>query len=302
MKSLKGLTRAVVVSIISVLIFASIGVAAQIEPATLNYQGVLTDTTGQSLTGQKTIVVKLYTSQTGGSAFWSDSYTVTLKNGQFSVVLGSDSNPLPAGSFTGTTYIGVQVNSEAEMTPRQKMASVAYALMAHSVSDTSSIVPAGSIIAYGGSTAPAGWLLCNGNAVSRTTYSALFAAIGTAHGSGNGSSTFNLPDYQGRFLRGVANSSTLDPDSASRTAMSTGGNPGNQVGSVQGDIFRSHNHSSNMAYHGGNGDGSQPSLYLAGVGEISYGAGSIGNKDVSSSAGGNETRPVNAYVNWIIKY
>lgn len=54
--------------------------------------------------------------------------------------------------------------------------------------------PVGSIQAYGGTTAPSGWLLCQGQAVSRTTYSELFAVIGTAYGSGNGSSTFNLPN------------------------------------------------------------------------------------------------------------
>lgn len=63
--------------------------------------------------------------------------------------------------------------------------------------------PIGAIIAYGGSTAPGGWLLCEGQAVSRTTYSELFAAIGTSYGSGNGSTTFNVPDLRGRVTMGV---------------------------------------------------------------------------------------------------
>ncbi|RUQ06984.1 hypothetical protein D8M34_05810 [Microbacterium sp. HSID17254] len=60
------------------------------------------------------------------------------------------------------------------------------------------VEPVGIVTAYAGGTAPAGWLLCDGSAVSRTVYAALFSAIGTAYGVGNGSSTFNLPDLRGR--------------------------------------------------------------------------------------------------------
>ena len=63
--------------------------------------------------------------------------------------------------------------------------------------------PAGIIKMFGGSTAPDGYLMCDGNAVSRTTYAALFAAIGTTYGAGDGSTTFNLPDLQGRFPLGA---------------------------------------------------------------------------------------------------
>jgi microcystin-dependent protein len=60
------------------------------------------------------------------------------------------------------------------------------------------VEPVGIVTAYAGATAPTGWLLCDGSAVSRTIYAALFAAIGTAYGIGNGTSTFNLPDLRGR--------------------------------------------------------------------------------------------------------
>ena len=65
-------------------------------------------------------------------------------------------------------------------------------------------LPAGIIIGYGGAAAPSQWLLCDGTAVSRSTYSALFAAIGVSYGVGNGSSTFNLPDYRGRVMVGLS--------------------------------------------------------------------------------------------------
>jgi phage-related tail fiber protein len=64
------------------------------------------------------------------------------------------------------------------------------------------VQPPGMVQAFAQSTAPAGWLLCNGAAVNRTTYSDLFAAIGTVYGAGDGSSSFNLPDLRGEFLRG----------------------------------------------------------------------------------------------------
>lgn len=64
------------------------------------------------------------------------------------------------------------------------------------------IDPADAIIAVGGSTAPTGWHLCNGDAVSRTTYAATFARIGTTYGIGDGSTTFNLPDLRSKFVAG----------------------------------------------------------------------------------------------------
>lgn len=63
--------------------------------------------------------------------------------------------------------------------------------------------PAGIVQMYAGSSAPNGWLMCNGQAVSRTTYAELFAAIGTTYGAGDGSSTFNVPDMRNRFPVGA---------------------------------------------------------------------------------------------------
>ena len=65
--------------------------------------------------------------------------------------------------------------------------------------------PIGAIHMYAASNAPSGWLLCNGTAMSRTTYSNLFVVIGTNYGAGNGSTTFNLPDLRQRFALGANN-------------------------------------------------------------------------------------------------
>ena len=66
--------------------------------------------------------------------------------------------------------------------------------------------PIGAILAFGGTAAPAGWMICNGAAISRTTYAALFAAIGTAYGAGDGSTTFNIPDGREVTLKGAGES------------------------------------------------------------------------------------------------
>ena len=65
------------------------------------------------------------------------------------------------------------------------------------------ISPVGSITMYGGQTAPSGWHLCNGTALNRTTYTSLFNIIGTTYGAGNGSTTFELPNMNGRFVVGT---------------------------------------------------------------------------------------------------
>lgn len=71
------------------------------------------------------------------------------------------------------------------------------------------LVPTGVVQAYAGSTTPQGWLLCDGSAVSRTDYAALYAVIGTTYGAGNGSTTFNLPNLVDKFVEGSATSGTV---------------------------------------------------------------------------------------------
>jgi len=85
--------------------------------------------------------------------------------------------------------------------------------------------PSGAIIAFGGATAPAGWLICDGTAVSRATYADLFTAIGTTWGAGDESTTFNVPDLRGAFLRGAGartNSSEVMANSSDYAGPSLG--------------------------------------------------------------------------------
>ena len=67
----------------------------------------------------------------------------------------------------------------------------------------------GAVVAFAGSTSPDGWLLCDGSAVSRTTYAALFAVIGTTYGSGDGSTTFALPNLTNKFIQGSSTAGTV---------------------------------------------------------------------------------------------
>jgi len=205
----------------------------------------------------------------------------------------------------------------------------------------SSLVPAGAILAFGGATAPTGWLLCNGAAISRVTYLNLFNAIGTAHGYGDNiavTGTFNLPDYRGRFIRGRDGAVTRDPNAATRTAANTGGNTGDNVGSVQGEATKSNGialsgsapslssntvastaHTHALATSGsdvltvqaitaGGVNRAVQTNTVPGTNLVATTAGPSANTTVGISggsyslgAGDNETRPLNAYVNYIIK-
>lgn len=81
--------------------------------------------------------------------------------------------------------------------------------------------PAGIIMPFAGTVAPQGCLFCDGSAVSRTTYAALFAVIGTTYGEGDGSTTFNVPDLSGRVVIGVSNSHALGTTGGSETVTLT---------------------------------------------------------------------------------
>jgi microcystin-dependent protein len=100
--------------------------------------------------------------------------------------------------------------------------------------------PTGSVIDYAGAAAPNGWLLCYGQAISRTTYAALFTAIGTAYGAGDGSTTFNLPDLRGRVTAGVDN---MGGGAAGRITAGNSGITGTTLGAAGGnEQLHSHAH------------------------------------------------------------
>jgi microcystin-dependent protein len=152
-------------------------------------------------------------------------------------------------------------------------------------------VPVGTIVSYGGRNIPNGWLLCDGNMISRIQYNNLFLAIDSVWGNGDGFSTFHLPDLRGQFLRGVSASSNIDPDTSNRISKYNGGNIGNKVGSFQNDELKSHNHTSSSSPYANGSSGVQGPL-----------ASGNGTAPPTGYTGGNETRPKNAYVYYIVKY
>ena len=150
------------------------------------------------------------------------------------------------------------------------------------------LTPTGAILPYGGFSAPLGYILCDGSSYLRSAQPALFAVIGTAYGAAD-STHFNIPDLRGQFLRGVSGVTGRDPDAASRTAMNPGGNSGDNIGSIQTSQFASHSHSYGETTTAGVDYSVNPGTL---VGIVSA---------TTSATGGNETRPINAYVNYIIK-
>lgn len=157
-------------------------------------------------------------------------------------------------------------------------------------------VEVGNIEDCGSEVPPAGWLECDGSSLSRTTYAALFARIGTLHGTVDGSH-FNLPNHQGLFKRAWSNTSTTDPDRTSRTAAAAGGATGNHVGTMQLSAMQSHYHDMRDVTTG-NGTG-------GGGYFVSDGSAGALEKTRTTGTGGvftAETRPVNVAVMSIIKY
>jgi hypothetical protein len=95
----------------------------------------------------------------------------------------------------------------------------------------------GEIRTFGGTIPPDGWMLCDGRSLVRSAYPGLFRVINTSFGTAD-NTHFNLPDFQGRFLRGADNSTGHDPDASTRVVSNTGGNSGTNVGSLQQDAAR----------------------------------------------------------------
>jgi len=153
----------------------------------------------------------------------------------------------------------------------QAAADARYASVGHS---HQGLMPAGGIIAVASVTAPTGYLECNGAAISRTTYADLFAAIGTTFGAGDGSTTFNLPDLRGEFIRGWDNGRGVDA--------------GRALGSWQVDAFRSHEHPNGMVF--------------GGVNQLAWVTGGALKPGTTGPVGDTETRPRNIALMFCIKY
>lgn len=168
------------------------------------------------------------------------------------------------------------------------------------VSSAPNYVPTGGMLMWGTASAPTGYLLCNGATVSRSTYSALFAVIGTAYGAGDGSTTFTLPDFRDRFPVGAGTSYSANSQGGSKDAIvvshthtgttstigdHTHGVPANYIGAGIG---------SNGGYVSAGGDTSAPTT-AAGSHNHTF------TTDSTGSSGTNANLPPYLGVYFIIK-
>ncbi len=151
--------------------------------------------------------------------------------------------------------------------------------------------PVGTINAYGGTTAPDGWLLCQGQEVSRTDYADLFAVIGESFGTGDGSTTFNVPDFRGEFLRGAGTNS--------HSGQGSGGSVGtHQDATVHMHNYNVENSTTNWMSPNTNVRNIDTSVYNTMYNNVSAGA-QVQSATVDGAR--YTARPTNTSVNFIIK-
>lgn len=181
------------------------------------------------------------------------------------------------------------------------------------------LMPTGVILPFAGNTAPSGWLACDGSAVSRTTYASLFTTIGTTYGTGDGSTTFNLPDFRGRFPR--FNDAMFGGTAASRDTGRVHGSAQGQATAKNG-LTASVSGSNSASSISATSSSSQTLLVQGPVSNplgnsgsvvayVTYGsftpsisgtaAAQAWSGSVTVGAGDSETRPINLAVNAIIK-
>ena len=169
------------------------------------------------------------------------------------------------------------------------------------------------IEAFAGSSAPSGWLLCYGQAVSRTTYATLFTAIGTVHGIGDGSTTFNLPDLRGRTLFGKDD---MGGSGASRLTTAGSSVDGTTLGASGGSqLMHQHTHTVTDAGHT-HALGNQSNGWQGGGGAIGItsatgytatgtsqttGSATTGITLANAGSGSSQNVPPAFVINWIIK-
>jgi microcystin-dependent protein len=164
----------------------------------------------------------------GASVLWvgthaeADGYgVVVVAQGSFSVMLGETLDLGDTVLASSDLYLGMAVQpagspagSFVELENRQRITPTPYVhskLGSHDLVEIfeQRLVPAGAVMPFAGSSPPPGWLVCDGSAISRTTYADLYAVVGVAFGTGDGSTTFNLPDMRARFARGADGATPL---------------------------------------------------------------------------------------------
>lgn len=272
----------------NVVLSSSQGAADQSRNAHFIFTGALTGNINVLWPNGKTRVFSVFNNTTG--AF---TLSVGVNNG--------------SGSPAGTT-IGIPQGSAYEVVSDGTNCS----------QRLTAIVPTGTVAMYITTTAPTGWLNCDGTAVSRSTYAGLFTIIGTTYGAGDGSTTFNVPDMRGRVPAGYDSGNT----SGRLTVAATGGasaaalnnSGGEQAHTLATTELAAHSHSVPDPGHShgmvsGNGVVSSPGVNLLGTGgAVSISTDTVatvqtGITSTTNTGGGNSHNNVQPtlIVNYIIK-
>jgi len=155
-------------------------------------------------------------------------------------------------------------------------------------------IPTGTIVPWSDSSVPTGFLECNGAAVSRSTYSALFAIVGTTYGAGDGSSTFLLPDLQDNVAVGKSGTKALASTGGANTVASTGNVGGSTANATLSTAqLASHSHSAGASTGGGLATGGVEAV-VSSTGSTGSGTGHAHN--MSATFSGDSTSVVQPYI------
>ena len=275
-------------------ILLSLSAISQNVPQKMSYQSVIRNSNNELVVNQSCSVsvkiIKVTTSGNQNVYVENHPTIITNANGLLSLQIGNGAPT--SGPFSAINWSDGPFSIEITTTPAGQTAittlselhTVPYAINAITAANGN---PVGTIIAFGGNTIPTGYLECNGESKLSSAYPELSATLGNSWGVPSGTN-FTLPDLRGLFLRGVTGSSANDPDVNTRTFT---GADANAVGSMQADIFRSHTHTEWQTQPGS-----------VSVDNGGYGWPNFTSQTQTSATGGNETRPKNAYVRYIIKY
>jgi microcystin-dependent protein len=261
------------------------------------------------------VAISTITMTGGGPTYTATATTAAshgLSNGDSLTISGATGNTSVNGVFTitvtSTTQFTYTATSNAAVT-----GSPVYILNPGLKKITylnllAQLVPTGTVNSYAGAAAPAGWLLCFGQAVSRTTYASLFAVIGTTYGAGDTTTTFNLPDLRGRVIAGQDD---MGGTSANRLTNSltggvdgdvlggTGGNEGNTLITSQ---IPSHTHTygPKTGRYGANDQGYPTNEFQPSAGDSDRGSQTMTSDATGGGLAHNNVQPT-IVLNYIIK-
>lgn len=305
------------VGLLFVSLLISFAAFAQNSGLGFNYQAVVRNADGILLANSNvSLRISLYPGQQATSPTWVETHNVqTDVSGSFGITVGKgkrEGNSV-AARYSDINFAAVYYWMKIEIKEGNTYREVSFAQLPSSpyseVAHNALPFSAGMIVPFAGpaENIPAGWLLCDGSEISRSEYANLYQAIGVCWGAGNNSTTFNLPDLRGMFLRGVSGESGNDEDADSRTMLLTdkGGNTGNNVGSYQGDAIRNITGQTNGSWSDDSREGAFYRIDKKCQGTF-YEWSKIWTRlgfDASRVVPvGSDNRPKNVYVTYIIKY